>query len=53
MSGMDKDRTFQMRVDASWLKALDDWRREQSEIPSRAEAIRMLIRSALDARQAA
>lgn len=37
------DRTFQMRANDDWLARLDDWRRQQAEIPSRAEAIRQLV----------
>ena len=44
---MQKDKTFQMRVDVDWLKALDDWRRKQIDIPSRAEAIILLVAQAL------
>ncbi len=33
-----------MRVDADWHKSLDDWRRQQPEIPSRAEAVRQAVR---------
>ncbi len=49
---MEKDRTFQMRVDTDWLKVLDDWRRQQVEIPSRAEAIRHAVRELVERRQA-
>jgi len=34
---------FMMRVDQPFLDAIDDWRRTQSDIPSRAEAIRRLV----------
>lgn len=39
----EKTRPFQMRVAPEWLEALDDWRRHQPDIPSRAEAIRRLV----------
>ncbi|MEP0519947.1 MAG: hypothetical protein ABJO09_01245 [Hyphomicrobiales bacterium] len=42
-----KDKTFQMRVSDDFLKKIDDWRRQQPEIPSRSEAIRMLVDKAL------
>lgn len=37
-----KEARLEMRVDESWLKRIDDWRRKQDEIPSRAEALRRL-----------
>lgn len=43
-----KDKTFQMRVSDDFLKKIDDWRRQQPEIPSRSEAIRMLVDEALN-----
>jgi hypothetical protein len=33
---------------ADFLKALDDWRREQEDMPGRPEAIRRLVEQALD-----
>jgi hypothetical protein len=38
---------FEMRSSPQWLARLDDWRRKQHEIPSRAEAIRLLVERAL------
>lgn len=38
-----KDRPFQMRVSDAWLRRLDEWRRQQADLPSRAEAIRRLV----------
>jgi hypothetical protein len=32
-----------MRVSENFLRMVDDWRRLQSDIPSRAEAIRRLV----------
>ena len=43
----DKTERFEMRVPASFLKMVDDWRRKQPELPSRAEAIRRLVEIAL------
>lgn len=43
------DRTFQMRANDDWLVRLDDWRRQQAEIPSRAEAIRILVALGIEA----
>jgi hypothetical protein len=37
------DKLFQMRVSEEWLRALDDWRRAQIDLPSRAAAIRRLV----------
>lgn len=44
-----KDRVFQMRASDGWLARLDDWRRQQTEIPSRAEAIRILVEAGIEA----
>ena len=41
------DKQFQMRASADFLARIDDWRREQPDIPSRAEAIRRLVEIAL------
>lgn len=35
--------TFQLRIDPSFLKLLDDWRRQQTDLPSRSEAVRRLV----------
>lgn len=40
---MKKDVLFQFRTTKQWLRELDNWRREQEDIPSRAEAIRRLV----------
>jgi hypothetical protein len=40
---------FIMRASPEFLRAIDDWRRKQPEIPSRAEAIRRLVEVALAA----
>jgi len=44
---MSEDRRFEMRASAEWLKKLDEWRRKQADLPSRAEAIRRLVEAAL------
>jgi hypothetical protein len=36
-----------VRVDAEFLKLIDDWRRKQDDVPSRPEAIRRLVELAL------
>jgi hypothetical protein len=40
---------MQMRVSPNFLKAIDDWRRKQADIPSRNEAIIRLVEQALAA----
>jgi hypothetical protein len=40
--GRIQDRPFQMRLSHKFLERLDEWRRKQPELPSRAEAIRRL-----------
>lgn len=42
-----QDRPFQMRVSEQFLRTVDDWRRRQIDIPSRAEAIRRLVELAV------
>jgi hypothetical protein len=37
------DQAFQMRASKEFLEKLDDWRRLQPDLPSRAEAIRRLV----------
>ncbi|WP_313666093.1 hypothetical protein [Shinella sp.] len=44
---LQNDKQFQMRVSEEFLRTLDDWRRTQPELPSRAEAIRQLIQRGL------
>ncbi len=43
----EKTRPFQMRVSPDWLEMIDEWRRKQADLPSRAEAIRRLVNIAL------
>ena len=38
-----QDRPFQMRVSEPFLRMVDDWRRGQVDVPSRAEAIRRMV----------
>ena len=45
--GRTQDRIFQMRASEDFLSAIDRWRRMQSDEPSRAEAIRRLVKQAL------
>lgn len=43
----EKTERFEMRVPRAFLAAIDDWRRRQPDIPSRAESIRRLVEQAL------
>ena len=49
----NQDRPFQMRVSESFLRMVDDWRRAQLDIPSRAEAIRRMVELVASARKKA
>ena len=40
---------LQMRVPPDFLRRVDNWRRQQPDIPSRSEAIRRLVTEALAA----
>jgi hypothetical protein len=40
---------FEMRATEAWMRLIDDWRRQQPDLPSRAEAIRRLVEKALAA----
>jgi metal-responsive CopG/Arc/MetJ family transcriptional regulator len=42
-----KTERFEMRAGEAFLNALDDWRRRQPDLPSRAEAVRRLVEAAL------
>ena len=46
---MDEHRSTRVHLmmSDSELRAVDDWRREQADLPSRAEAIRRLIQAGL------
>jgi hypothetical protein len=39
----------QLVTTAAWMERLEEWRRKQPRIPSKSEAIRMLVERALDA----
>jgi hypothetical protein len=41
----------QIVAPASWIERVEEWRRDQSRIPSRSEAIRILVDLALDAQK--
>jgi hypothetical protein len=38
---------FQMRVAPNFLQSIDNWRKQQTDLPGRAEAIRRLVEHAL------
>src|SRR2546421_8768234 len=39
----EKSERLEMRVPTSFLAAVDQWRRKQTDLPARAEAIRRLV----------
>jgi hypothetical protein len=39
----EQSERFQMRVSPAFLQAVDAWRRQQPDLPPRAEAIRRLV----------
>jgi metal-responsive CopG/Arc/MetJ family transcriptional regulator len=43
----DKRKAIHARVEDPLIELLDDWRRQQPQIPPRSEAIRQLIEKAL------
>jgi hypothetical protein len=48
----DPSRIFQMRVRKSFMDLIDGWRRQQDDLPPRAEAIRRLVEKGLEADRA-
>ena len=46
--GVMQDRLIQMRVNEDFLRLVDDWRRQQPDIPQRTEAIRRLVKIAVE-----
>src|SRR5262245_27332223 len=42
-----KSERFEMRLDQGILDAVDNWREEQADRPSRAEAVRRLVEAGL------
>jgi hypothetical protein len=48
----DPSRTFQMRVRKSFMDKIDQWRRQQDDLPPQAEAIRRLVEKGLEADRA-
>lgn len=43
----EKAQRFEVQLDGSSLKALDEWRRRQSNLPSRQVALRLLVERSL------
>lgn len=43
------DQRLQLVIGRSQVRAIDEWRRRQPDLPSRSEAIRRLIDAALNA----
>ena len=41
--GRTQDRPYQMRVNDEFLGMVDEWRRQQPDIPTRAVAIRRMV----------
>ena len=39
---------FEMRASKAWIARIDDWRRQQADLPPRGEAIRRLVDKALE-----
>ena len=50
MAKADQEMTerFEMRASKDWIVAVDEWRRQQQDLPSRAEAIRRLVERGLE-----
>ncbi|QGM94386.1 hypothetical protein F7D13_10290 [Methylocystis rosea] len=44
---MSKSERFELRLDPETLTKIDEWRKEQSDLPSRSEAVRTLIEISL------
>ena len=47
----DDVRPYQIRLSASFWRKVDEWRRVQPDIPTRAEAMRRLVEIGLAAEQ--
>lgn len=44
-AGLKLPHNMLLRVDDAFYTALDDWRRKQPDLPTRAEAVRRLVLS--------
>ena len=47
----DETRPVNLVAPASWLRKIDDWRREQPDLPNISEAIRRLVEAGLEAKK--
>jgi len=47
MSNETKDERLNLSLPKSLMKAIDEWRRQQEDIPTRSEAARRLIEAGL------
>lgn len=45
----EKSRRLNIIAPASWEKRIDDWRRQQADVPNISEAIRRLVEAGLEA----
>ena len=45
----DETKRINMVASAAWIKKIDDWRRQQSDLPNISEAIRRLVDIGLEA----
>jgi metal-responsive CopG/Arc/MetJ family transcriptional regulator len=43
-----KTERIELRASGEFLKAIDEWRRRQPDLPSRSSAIRQLVEKALE-----
>lgn len=48
MSQENQSERLQMRVSPEFLSRIDEWRRTQTDLPNRSEAIRRLVELSLD-----
>ena len=46
-----QNERFEIRMSAKLVKAIDRWRRRQSDLPSRSEAMRRLMKAGLRAQK--
>ena len=48
---MTQSKRFEIRMSGDLLKAIDEWRRRQSDLPSRSEAMRRIMKAGLRAQK--
>ena len=53
MAPMKFTNALQIRASAEFVRQVDDWRRHQTDVPTRAEAVRRLVEKAIEADKAA